>query len=123
MWYSIWYDWRLDRFIGYGVPATCEYPWCNAKIDRSVSYACNSWYHDWCWLFFCEHHKKYGVEGFEHPVCERCAKWEEPFPQKPEHEEWTRFMLIDKSWKEWRKKNPKKVQEMRESLKSKNAPK
>jgi len=115
------------RWGGYGVPAICEYPDCNKKIDRGMSYACGGepFSECGCDRYFCEKHRIY--TGFKTDgdggvcdhledcdctfveVCERCAKGEAPFPYKPEVKKWIRHLLKDKSWAEWRKKNPKEV--------------
>lgn len=40
MGWSIGYDERWKRDIGYGVPATCDHPGCEEKIDRGLSCVC-----------------------------------------------------------------------------------
>ena len=34
MGWSLGYDGRWKRDIGYGVPAVCDFPGCNEEIDR-----------------------------------------------------------------------------------------
>jgi hypothetical protein len=121
------------RDVGYGVPAWCELPGCNKKIDRGISFSCggipgNEY---GCGLFFCEDHLRYtplDPEDTEHegetvPVCDPCAyrlkhpdddwkTWPDAYPEKPDHPEWLKWKLTDDSWQEWRKENPDKVKEM-----------
>lgn len=120
------------RDVGYGVPATCEYPTCKKKIDRGLSYACggspDSEYG--CGLFFCEKHM-FGYEdeyGDWHQACDVCAyngrlggdRWKEYKPQyemKPDRNVWLRWKLKHHSWKQWREKNPDKVDAITRQLK------
>jgi len=108
------------RWGGYGVPAICEYPGCNEEIDRGFSYACggepSSEYG--CDLYFCEKHLEYhqfntggGRECVQ--VCERCARRKQSFPYKPEHPDWIKHLLTDKSWAEWRRNNPEEVKNLK----------
>lgn len=88
-----------------------------------MAYACARWYEDGCGLFFCEEHHHYSTyplkqENSKTSLCKRCAEGKEPFEQKPDHIEWVRFMLKDKSWKEWRDAHPEKVKEMKERVNS-----
>lgn len=94
---------RRLRWAGYGVPAYCDHPECNEKIDRGVSYHCgeiNRNQEDGCGLHFCSKHLNH-----DH-LCERCAKGKSPFDPKPDHSEWSRHVLTDESWKQWRDENP-----------------
>ena len=40
MGWSIGFDRRWNRDIGYGVPATCDQPGCGADIDRGLAFVC-----------------------------------------------------------------------------------
>lgn len=40
MGWAIGYDTTWGRDIGYGVPATCDYPSCTEAIDRGLGYVC-----------------------------------------------------------------------------------
>ncbi len=45
MGWSLGHDNRWGKFgrdIGYGVPAICDHPGCNAEIDRGLSYVCGN---------------------------------------------------------------------------------
>lgn len=124
-----------ERYGGYGVPATCEYPTCNEEIDRGISFACGDepFSEIGCDRYFCSKHRHYtgfkcdgSDEKCDHDedcdcefkeVCERCRKGESPFPYKPEHPDWVRHLLIDESWAEWRRKNPREVKELKKLLK------
>lgn len=122
-----------DRFGGYGVPAVCEQPECNEEIDRGIPYACGGepFSEHGCDLYFCSKHKSnyIGFNGFNErcrhkndcdcefvELCDRCAKGKPSFPYKPETKEWMKHVLKDKSWKEWRDKNPKIVKEYKKLL-------
>jgi hypothetical protein len=120
------------RFAGYGVPAICEHPDCLKEIDRGVSYACggvpNS--EHGCDRYFCSEHLNYvyfkedgllcrhrkdcDCDSFE--ICEMCSKQKNPFPYKNESKEWVKHVIKDKSWKEWRQKNPEIVAEYQKIL-------
>jgi len=48
------------RDIGYTIPATCDHPGCNEKIDRGLSYVCGRMHGDdeySCEKYFCEKHR------------------------------------------------------------------
>ena len=62
MGWSIGYDEKWARDIGYGVPAVCDHPDCDARIDRGLSYVCCNQEPrggEGCGLYFCEKHKGY----------------------------------------------------------------
>lgn len=128
------------RWGGYGVPCYCEYPSCKKKIDRGMSYACGGepFSEFGCDRYFCGDHKSLvffkqnGDEGLcDHDdkeeecncamveVCEMCEAGGSPFPYKPEHPTWIKWILKDKSWAEWREKNPEEVERMKKTLQNK----
>ena len=108
--WSIGFDERWQRDIGYGVPAYCDHPECNEEIDRGLSYVCaNSEPRggDGCGLYFCDkHHNSYTDNEDLSNCCERCAEGKAPFDPKPEHPTWIHHKLTDSSWAEWRKQQP-----------------
>lgn len=131
MGYSVYEDQDTDRWAGYGVPAQCDWPDCETKIDRGLGYKCENHGHfeerrvgmiyssqsareaaqfeeDWvdaegCGLFFCPTH---------------LAKTDEHDDVQPKGEslEWIRHILTHDSWAQWRAENPAKVAEYREAL-------
>lgn len=118
MGWSIGYDSNWKRDIGYGVPATCDYPGCGKRIDRGLSFVCGGEPYggnNGCGLYFC------GEHGGGR-LCERCEKAEEtgedvePFDPTPDHPVWIKFKLRDKNWKEWRDEHPVEVDAMKKQL-------
>jgi hypothetical protein len=86
-------DWHRD--IGYGVPAICDHPECNAKIDRGIGYCCGAepfGGNSGCGLHFCTQHQ----EGPKQ-TCERCVTNQAPFNPKPDTEEWKQHKKTDAS--------------------------
>jgi len=56
------------REIGYSVQATCDWPDCDAKIDRGLSYLCGEMSDDGltsCNGYFCEDHRIWSETGRE----------------------------------------------------------
>lgn len=106
--WSIGFDSQRQRDIGYGVPAFCDHPACNAKIDRGLSYVCGGEPHGGdkgCGLYFCWKHG-----GGR--LCARCADGKKPFKAKPDHPRWIKHKLTDESWARWRAENPDEVKEL-----------
>ena len=102
MGWAIGYDSNWQRDIGYGVPCICDYPKCNKKIDRGISYVCGGEPYggeEGCGLYFCLNHG-----GGR--LCPRCLEGKEPFKPKKDIKEWIDFKMTDPSWAEWRKENP-----------------
>lgn len=111
MGWSIGYDNNWKRDIGYGVPATCDQPKCNEKIDRGLAYVCGGQKpyggENGCGLYFCEKHQHYhsfrgGDTGF---FCKRCIAHKTSYKPKPDHEEWIKHKMTHESWATWRKEN------------------
>lgn len=114
MGWEIGYDSDWKRDIGYGVPATCDHPDCNEKIDRGLDYVCGGEPYGGdrgCGLHFCLTHMSGDPQR-----CDRCKKRRKPFLAKPDHPEWIEWKLNDESWKEWREENPEEVKKMQEQL-------
>lgn len=104
MGWSLGFDSNWNRDIGYGVPAICDHPGCDEKIDRGLSYVCGGEPYggeDGCGLYFCSKH----MSGYQPQRCERCENAEEPFDAKPDDERWTDWKMRHPSWAEWRKEN------------------
>ena len=57
--WAIGFDSRWNRDIGYGVPATCDFPGCGVDIDRGLAFVCGGEPYggeDGCGLYFCASH-------------------------------------------------------------------
>lgn len=121
------------RIGGYGVPAVCEQPGCEAEIDRGISYACGGepFSEYGCDRYFCGKHCHYSCprelrkdeeecddECDENhiEVCARCRDGEAPFDYKPETKRWMYHMAHDFSWATWRSENPETVAEYLKAL-------
>ncbi len=111
MGYQIYYDSDRNRDLGYGVPAYCDHPGCNKKIDRGLAYVCGGAPYSnehGCALYFCYEHLFHAQEdGVQR--CERCSEYREWFEPKADHPEWVQWKLTDLSWQDWRDKNPEWV--------------
>lgn len=108
MGYSIGYDRRWGRDIGYGVPATCDYPDCGEGIDRGLSYVCGGEPRGGvfgCGLYFCEYHLWVGGEHDHPQMCEACVDETPRFEPTPDIQEWIDHKMTDPSWAAWRKEN------------------
>jgi hypothetical protein len=113
MGWSIGFDSRWKRDIGYGVPAVCDFPGCNEEIDRGLSYVCGGEPYggeDGCGLYFCTTHLS--VRGNKRQQCSRCINYRQPFTPKHDTLEWVRHKLTDESWERWRQESPKEVREL-----------
>lgn len=101
--WAIGYDENWHRDIGYGVPAPCDYPGCEAEIDRGLSYVCGGepfGGDDGCGLYFCAKHLS-AAES----LCERCRNGRGPFEPKPDLPRWIAHKATDPSWAAWRAEN------------------
>ncbi len=108
--WSIGYDEKWKRDIGYGVVAYCDHPKCSAVIDRGLAYVCGNEHGGGdselgCGLYFCPEHQR---DGFQR--CPKCARYDhKPYKAKPDHPDWIKHKLTDKSWQQWRDENPSEV--------------
>jgi hypothetical protein len=116
MGWSLGHDSRWGKYgrdIGYGVPATCDHPGCNAEIDRGLGYVCGGDVYGGehgCGLFFCGSHLFYcSDDEITCQRCERCCADEEPFEPTPDTKEWIDWKLSDESWATWRAENSEEV--------------
>lgn len=107
MGWSIGYDDKWKRDIGYGVPAYCDHPGCKEEIDRGLSYVCGDEPYGGekgCGLYFCSTHR-----SMPYNRCTRCKNYKQPYKPKPEHPEWIAWKLTDESWQQWRDEHPEEV--------------
>jgi len=118
MGWSLGYDHKWKRDVGYGVPAFCDHPKCKRTIDRGLGYVCGG---DplggeyGCGLYFCETHLSYALVTNEYgpeetlyvPLCQRCQNpiVTPPFTPKPEHPSWLYHKATHPSWEHWRNEN------------------
>jgi len=115
MGWSIGYDEKWQRDIGYGVPATCDHPGCTETIDRGLSYVCGGEPHGGdrgCGLYFCSTHMYWGDKDDDPQMCRQCCDGKEPFEPKPDTKEWISWKLVEESWEKWRQENPKEVSKL-----------
>ena len=116
MGWSIGYDSKWKRDIGYGVFATCDHPDCDKRIDRGLSYVCGGEARGGergCGLYFCGDHMYWGVADDDPQMCQRCCDEEPAFDPKPDHPVWIEWKLTDESWQQWRDENPKEVKKLK----------
>lgn len=113
--WAIGYDEHWRRDIGYGVPAFCDHPRCEEKIDRGLAHVCCDQEpkggERGCGLYFCGKHHQ-GWDG----RCTRCRNRKPPYEAKPDHPQWIRHKLTAPSWAQWRQENPEFLIEARERL-------
>lgn len=110
MGWSIGYDRNWGRDIGYGVPAVCDFPGCDAKIDRGLGYVYGGEPYGGdvgCGLYFC------GKHGGGQRCCDSSHDCIEP---KADVTEWIEHKLRHESWAEWRAANPLLVEAMEKTL-------
>jgi hypothetical protein len=118
MGWSIGYDERWKRDVGYGVPSLCDHPDCSAKIDRGLSYVCGGEPYGGdhgCGLHFCGSHLQHRYPRGEdrgYQNCKRCITYRLPYKPKPDVSEWTAWKLTDPSWQKWRDENPEIVKSL-----------
>ena len=123
MGWAIGYDEHWERDIGYGVPATCDVPQCEVKIDRGLGYVCGGDIRGGeygCGLYFCQAHLTFRApRGSDRVIqlCPRCFFHKSPYKHpSPDTPEWMRHKLTDESWQEWRDEHPAEVAQMTEAL-------
>lgn len=78
----------LGRPIGYAFEATCDYPGCDAKINRGLSYVCGDMHGGdgfGCGRYFCSAHRQDWIPngtGRVINVCADCERiWREENPE------------------------------------------
>lgn len=105
MGWSIGYDPKWKRDIGYGVPAYCDHPGCGAEIDRGLSFVCKAerpYGGSGCGRYYCPEHST-GFGKCKHP---------KDAPLSPDHPDWIAHKLTHESWQQWRDENPEEVARM-----------
>lgn len=115
--WSIGFDTAWQRDIGYGVPAVCDHPGCDAAIDRGLAHVCGGEAYggdQGCGLYFCGEHLYFIRRGPQR--CDRCSKRRKHFTPKPDVARWVRWKLKDASWRGWRKENPEQVAALKAAL-------
>lgn len=114
--WSIGYDSHWQRDIGYGVPAFCDHPGCDAEIDRGLAHVCGGDPYGGdrgCGLYFCGSHLS--ADAKYKQVCNRCLRYRRPYKRMaPEHPRWIDHKLTDESWKAWRDDHPVEVAQLAE---------
>ena len=119
MGWSIGYDEKWQRDVGYGVPAICDHPGCNEPINRGLAHVCGGEPYGGehgCGLYFCGKHMHYRYPRGEdrgYQNCPRCMTYRPPYKAKADTAEWVDWKLTEPSWQQWRDENPAKVAEMR----------
>ena len=108
--WALGFDRNWNRDVGYGVPAFCDAPGCNEKIDRGLSYVCGGepfGGEHGCGLHFCGKHTWHRTlrSGEMVQNCKRCLTYKKPYTPKPDHPEWVEWKLTDASWAAWRAEN------------------
>jgi hypothetical protein len=112
--WAVGYDDNWKRDVGYGVPSICDYPGCNKRIDRGLSYVCGNNVgggEHGCGLHFCGSHLY--ADG---QLCDACYAGRDPFDPTPDLFEWILWKLSDNSWEAWREDNPEATKKMKELI-------
>jgi hypothetical protein len=110
MGWSLGFDTKWNRDIGYGVPAYCDYPGCTEEIDRGLGYVCCSSQpyggDNGCGRFYCGKHELW---DFDEETDEQVCGHPNDHHVSPDHPGWMRWKLTDESWMRWRMENPDDV--------------
>ena len=129
---------KNGRDIGYGVPAICDQPGCNEKIDRGMSYCCGGspWNDEGCHLYFCGKHlglaKHMGAHEDDNDawcgnLCDVCRinwalgddnykLWAAEYDPKPDTLQWMLWKQYHESWETWRTENPDDFEAMKKEI-------
>ncbi len=116
MGYAVYEDrWNPGRWAGYAVPAECDWPGCEVRINRGMGYQCETHIDpatdgeedtEGCYMYFCSDHLYE-----DHP---------DTIEPKDDSVEWKWWLLVAPSWAEWRNENPDTVAEYREAVEKAN---
>lgn len=101
------------RWVGYRVPAECDFVGCREKIVRGMAFLCGGGYlYDYLeddyedygwedeWWSGCEDQFYFCGSHSYHP--DHAGNMEE----KGESPEWLRHIMTDETWEEWRRTDP-----------------
>ncbi len=108
MYWSIGYDERWNRDIGFDVPGCCDHPDCNKDINRGMDHVCGGEPYggeSGCGLYFCDQHREAKVTAASEeaiPLCSQCTAGKEPFTPTPDTEEWVNYKQTSNYWAGWR---------------------
>lgn len=113
MGWSLGFDTKWNRDIGYGVPAYCDHPGCTEEIDRGLAYVCCASQpyggEHGCGRYYCGKHEANKWEGSgedgEEDETQVCGHADDDYIS-PDHHEWIRHKRTDESWQQWRDENP-----------------
>lgn len=112
--WSLGFDSKWNRDIGYGVPAYCDHPKCLAEIDRGLAYVCGGEPYGGekgCGLYFCGKH-------LYPTLCKSCLQYrKKDYTPSPDHPRWIKHKLSHPSWAQWRKENIEEIKKMKALLK------
>lgn len=98
---EIYRDWSADRWAGSRVPALCDWPTCDAEINRGRAHRCvDHAGEDGCELFFCPRHL---VQSTVHDLIR----------PKPDPGRWELMILTDDTLEPWRQEHPAEVEQAR----------
>lgn len=113
MGWSVGYDTKWNRDIGYGVPAYCDHPGCMAEIDRGLGYVCGGEPYGGehgCGLYVCSDHYEHAGDRRDNArLCRACRYGKDWYTPTPDHPDWIKHKLTDESWQQWRDENPAEV--------------
>lgn len=129
--WAVAFDARWQRYVGYGVPAICDFPECGAPIDRGLAYVCGGdpfgGQHG-CGLYLCGDHRSLGRvpadmfdplvagddtedDGQWAELCGRCHAGGQPFEHTPDVREWLDHIMTHETWSDWRLDCPGALQQ------------
>lgn len=98
---EIYRDWSADRWAGSRVPALCDWPTCDAEINRGRAHRCvDHGGEDGCELFFCPRHL---MQSTIHDLIR----------PKPDPGRWELMILTDDTLEPWRQEHPAEVEQAR----------
>lgn len=104
------------RWIGYGVPAYCDYAGCDKEIDRGMGYEC---IHQ-CGGYYCSEHRFASVAYLNDENQIEVVGCHHNHIRKDEHPKWLSHVLNEESWEKFRKENPDITSKYQEQLDQNN---